>query len=102
MPAHFFQRFAKLDIIELIECSEKGNERACYSAARRTCIAKYTTKNADMLKNKIVGDVENVIIDAAAQKKWEYLECMYEALHKSTIRMGDFCDYHFDRNVENI
>lgn len=75
LPVHFFQRFAKLDIIELIECSEKSNQRACYSAARRTCIAKFTTLNGALLAGtlhggpgggKIVGNVENVIIDTQA------------------------------------
>jgi len=27
---------------------------------------------------------------------------MFDALEKSTIRMGDFCDYHFDRDVEKV
>ena len=51
---------------------------------------------------KIVGKVENVIIDEVAQRKWEYLHCMYDALDTSTIRIGDFCDYHFGREVEKI
>jgi hypothetical protein len=66
LPVHFFSRFVKLDIIELIECKWKHNERACYSAARRTCIAKYTSKNKAVMFGKIVGKVENVIIDADA------------------------------------
>ena len=77
LPVHFFQRWVKLDVIEILECVEKQNERACYSVARRNCIA----------------------IDADP-KGWDFLNCMFTAIQKSTIDMGDYCKYHFDDDVE--
>ena len=77
LPVHFFQRWVKLDVVEIIECVEKDNERACYSVARRNCIAA----NPD-------------------NQGWDYLNCMYGAIEKSTIKMQDYCDYHFDDDVE--
>jgi len=79
LPVHFFQRFVKLDIIEIMECVEKQNERACYSVARRNCIARFP----DQTGNK-------------------YLACMFGKIEKSTIPMQEFCEYHFDDDVEEI
>jgi len=57
LPVHFFQRWVKLDVVEILECVEKQNERACYSVARRNCIAAH-----------------------ADPKGWNFLNCMFTAL----------------------